>query len=109
MTSAKKPTDVGRVFRTKDYELKVSYLSGQFTRMWQRFHFFVALQTALVGGRTVFGDKGTIPLAIVGAVISAAWLIIGAEDRYLVRAYRQQADAAGKSSARCTLEGMDAE
>src|SRR6266566_7490202 len=34
-------TDAERAFRTKDYELKVSYLTGQFTRMWQRFQFFV--------------------------------------------------------------------
>jgi quinol monooxygenase YgiN len=102
-------TEAERAFRMKDYELKVGYLTGQFTRMWQRFQFFVALQTALVGGKTVFGDQATIPLAVVGAVISAAWFIIGAEDRYLVRSYRQEANDAARALARCTLEGMDAE
>src|SRR5205823_14091671 len=28
-------TDVERAFRTKDYELKANYLTGQSTRMWQ--------------------------------------------------------------------------
>jgi (4S)-4-hydroxy-5-phosphonooxypentane-2,3-dione isomerase len=95
--------DAARAFRLKDYELKVGYLTGQFTRMWQRFQFFVALQIALVGGKTLFGDKATIPLALVGAVISAAWFIIGSEDRYLVRAYRDQLNAAGNASAGSVL------
>jgi quinol monooxygenase YgiN len=109
LVSIQQMTDAERAFRMKDYELKVSYLTGQFTRMWQRFQFFVALQTALVGGKTVFGDKATIPLAVVGAVISAAWFIIGAEDRYLVRVYRQQANDAAKILARSAVEGADAE
>ena len=109
LASKEQITDVERSFRTKDYEIKVTYLNGQFTRMWQRFQFFVTIQTALVGGKAVFGDKSSMPLAIAGAVISIAWFIIGAEDRYLVTAYRLQADAAGKASARCMLGGADVE
>jgi hypothetical protein len=102
-------TDSERAFRTKDYELKVSYLTGQFTRMWQRFAFFVTLETALIGGKTALGDKPTVPLVIAGAVISAAWFIVGAEDRYLVTAYRLQADAAGNAAASCVLDESDAQ
>src|SRR6266849_2210392 len=98
-----------RTFHMKDYEMKVAYLNGQFTRMWQRFQFFVAIQTALVGGKTALGDKPTIPLVIAGAVISVAWFIIGSEDRYLVRAYRLQANAAGKASAHSMVNATDAE
>ena len=100
--------DIERAFRTKDYDLKANYLTGQFNRMWQRFQFFITIQTALVGGKTYFGEQGTIPLALAGAVISVAWFIIGAEDRYLVTVYRLQADAAGKASARCMLGESDA-
>ena len=91
-------------FALKDYELKVDYLNAQFTRMWQRFQFFITIQTVLVGGKAAFGDKTSIPLAIAGAVISAAWFVIGAEDRYLVRAYRSQVNAAGKTSASCVMD-----
>ena len=81
MADDKEITDAERAFRTKDYELKVAYLNGQFTRMWQRFQFFVTIQTALVGGKTAFAERSPIPLAIAGAVIRAAWFIIGAPDR----------------------------
>ena len=37
--------------------MKVGYLTAQFTRMWQRFQFFVALQTALVGGKKVKANE----------------------------------------------------
>src|SRR5262245_51472528 len=97
-----------RAFRTTDYNLKANYLTGQFNRMWQRFQFFITIQTALVGGKTYFGEQATIPLALAGAVISVAWFIIGAEDRYLVTVYRLQADAAGKASARCMLSEAEA-
>jgi (4S)-4-hydroxy-5-phosphonooxypentane-2,3-dione isomerase len=109
LTTRTTTTDIERAFRTKDYELKANYLTGQFNRMWQRFQFFITIQTALVGGKTVFGERATIPLALVGAVVSVVWFIIGAEDRYLVTAYRLQADDAGKASARCMLPRADAQ
>jgi hypothetical protein len=109
MTNCRMITDAERAFWMKDYELKVAYLNGQFTRMWQRFQFFVTIQTALIGGRTAFGAKSSVPLAIAGAIISVAWFIIGAEDRYLVRCYRLQANAAGKAYANCTISGTETE
>jgi hypothetical protein len=36
-------------------------------------------------------------------------VIIGAEERYLVRAYRLQLNAAGEASARCLLVATDAD
>jgi len=38
-------------FLQKDYELKITYLTNQFIRMWTRFNYFVAIETALVGGK----------------------------------------------------------
>lgn len=50
---AKKRFDV----TLKDYELKVAYLTDHFQRMWTRFNYFVVIEAALMGGRTIFGDK----------------------------------------------------
>jgi hypothetical protein len=84
----------------KDYELKVRYLSDQFARMWTRFNFFLTITSGLIGGRFVIGN-GSLnwQLALFGAVLAFIWYVFGAQDRYLVRAYRKSAQEAGRSLA----------
>jgi hypothetical protein len=84
-------------FVQKDYELKVAYLTNHFQRMWTRFNYFVVIEAALIGGKTVFGDKaiGT-PGLCFGAALSLLWYVMGAEDRFLTQVYRQQVIQAGK-------------
>ena len=87
-------------FLLKDYEIKVSYLSNHFQRMWTRFNFFVVIESALIGGRFIAGDgELTAELAIVGAVLSLVWYIFGAQDRWLVTRYRTQAEEAATKAA----------
>ena len=77
-------------FLVKDYELKVAYLTQQFSRMWTRFNYFVSIESALVGGKLILGNGKLSPeVAIVGAVVSLVWYVMGAEDRFLVRVYRK--------------------
>lgn len=70
--------------------------------MWTRFNYFVLIEAALIGGKTIFGDKqiGVAGLCF-GLTLSLVWYVMGAEDRYLVRVYRDQVmqAAAGLSSA----------
>jgi hypothetical protein len=76
-------------FLTKDYELKIKYLTDHFSRMWTRFNYFVGIESALAGGKLVFGDgKLSSEVAMVGAIVSLIWYVMGAEDRFLVRVYR---------------------
>lgn len=78
-----------RDFLVKDYELKVGHLTQHFGRMWTRFNYFVGIESALVGGKLIFGNGKLSPeIAIVGAVVSLIWYVMGAEDRFLVRVYR---------------------
>ncbi len=93
-----KVTTKQEAFLQKDYELKITYLTEQFTRMWNRFNYFVAIEAALVGGKFLI-PNGVLShaLAIVGALISALWYVMGAEDRYLVRLYRYQVEKAAKA------------
>jgi len=59
--------------------------------MWARFNYFVGIESALIGGKLVFGNGELSPqIAIVGAVVSLLWYIMGAEDRFLVRVYRDE-------------------
>lgn len=85
-------------FLLKDYELKIGYLTDQFARMWNRFNYFVAIEAALVGGKFLI-PNGVLSraFAIAGALISALWYVMGAEDRYLVRLYRYQVEKAAKA------------
>ena len=75
----------------KDYELKVRYLTDHFGRMWTRFNYFVGIESALIGGKLIFGNGKLSPeVAIIGAIVSLIWYVMGAEDRFLVRVYRKQ-------------------
>jgi hypothetical protein len=78
-------------FLVKDYELKVRYLTDHFSRMWTRFNYFVGIESALVGGKVIFGDgKLSLPVAGLGAAVALVWYLMGAEDRFLVELYRRQ-------------------
>src|SRR5438876_12390688 len=48
-------------FLQKDYELKITYLSDQFARMWNRFNYFVAIETALLGGKFLISTGALSP------------------------------------------------
>ena len=76
-------------FLVKDYDLKIGYLTQHFGRMWTRFNYFVGIESALVGGKLIFGNgKLSTEVAVVGAIVSLVWYVMGAEDRFLVRVYR---------------------
>lgn len=76
-------------FALRDYEMKVTYLTNHFQRMWTRFNYFVGIESALAGGKLIFGGgKLSTEVAIVGAIVSLIWYFMGAEDRFLVRVYR---------------------
>lgn len=82
-------------FALRDYELKITYLSNHFQRMWTRFNYFVVVEAALLGGRTIFGDKQLTVWGIAfGLGLSLIWYVMGAQDRYLVQVYRRQIEDA---------------
>ena len=91
-------------FAQKDYELKVRYLSDHYARMWTRFNFFMVANTAmvialckeLIEGRTLFNS---LPLLSAAAVLALWWYIFGAQDRYLVKAYRTEIGKVAKAFA----------
>jgi hypothetical protein len=88
-------------FLIKDYELKVRYLTDHFSRMWTRFNYFVGIESAVVGGKVIFGDgKLSRDVAILGAALSLIWYVMGAEDRFLVRTYREHVKDAAALVAR---------
>ena len=68
--------------------------------MWNRFNYFVAIESGLAGGKFLLGDsKMNQGVAILGTVLSLIWYVMGAEDRYLVRVYRKQVEDAGALAA----------
>lgn len=82
-------------FLQKDYEMKVRFLENHFGRMWTRFNFFMVATTALAlglfqglrDGKTL---AGSIPYPLAGALLALCWYVYGAQDRYLVEAYRAE-------------------
>jgi hypothetical protein len=95
-------------FFVKDYELKIKYLSDQFSRMWTRFNFFLTLESGLLGGKFIIGRGGldtTITLVLLS--ISIVWYVFGAQDRYLVGVYRTQVEeAANKIKDEVSDDGL---
>ncbi|MFZ3167957.1 MAG: hypothetical protein WA130_10115 [Candidatus Methanoperedens sp.] len=99
------PKDPIIEFLKKDYELKTNYLTAHLTRMWQRFNFFIALESALSVALFGFfkGNEGfshyAIITAVIGAVSSICWYIFGAQDRCLAALYRKHVKDAGEKIA----------
>jgi hypothetical protein len=53
-------------FSGKDYDLKIKYLTDHFSRMWARFDYIIGIESAIVGGKFVFGhEKLSREIAIV--------------------------------------------
>jgi hypothetical protein len=94
-------------FAQRDYEMKAAYLTNQFQRMWTRFNYFVVIESALIGGKTIFGDHaiGKAGLAF-GLGLSLVWYVMGAEDRFLVQLYREQLREAAKVLSDALWQGM---
>jgi hypothetical protein len=64
--------------------------------MWQRFNYFLVLETALFGGK-IYTEKDLelkTGLVVLGLFISVCWYVMGSEDRYLVRVYRKSIENA---------------
>ena len=94
------PIDGGRgpevlAFLQKDYEMRVRFLENHFARMWMRFNFFMVATTALTLGlfqglRDGKGLPASLPYPIAGTLLALCWYVYGAQDRYLVEAYRAE-------------------
>jgi hypothetical protein len=60
-------------------------------------NYFVAIETALVGGKVLIPNTiESRGLVVAGVLVSAVWYMMGAEDRYLVRLYRSQVKKAAQ-------------
>jgi len=57
--------------------------------MWTRFNYFVGIESALIGGKLIFGNGNlSREVPIIGVAVSLIWYIMGAEDHFLVLVYR---------------------
>lgn len=81
----------------EDYKLRVQYLVDQYTRMWNRFNYFLTLHTAISAGlfTLLASEKNdlkafTITIAVMGFIFAVFWYIFAAQDKYLVELYRKQ-------------------
>ncbi len=85
-------------FLLEDYKLKVGFLSNQYNGMWTRFNFFVTIETALIGGKFIFGGGAPGPaVGWVGFVLSLTWYFLGAQDSYLARLYQKHINLAAQA------------
>ena len=57
-----KPED----FVSKDYELKVRYLTDHFSHIWNRFNYLVEIESAMLAGMVLL-VSGKLSLGVVGA------------------------------------------
>jgi hypothetical protein len=75
----------------KDYDLKVRYLTDHFSRMWNRFNFFLAINSALFASSVNKDNTRYVWLLVaLGFAFSLLWNQFGATDNYLADLYRKQ-------------------
>lgn len=77
-------------FLQQDYRDKIQYLKDHFTRLWNRFNYFLTVQSALFGATVLSPDKFRWWVPIFAAVVCLLWYMFGVQDRYLVELYRAQ-------------------
>ncbi len=93
-----------RDFLIKDYSEKVQYLKDHFTRLWNRFNYFLTVQSALFGATLLSPEKYRCWIPIFGGLVCALWYVFGAQDRYLVDLYRKEIEkAVGQVRERISL------
>jgi len=87
-------------FLVDDYKLRTDYLTAHFSRMWTRFNFFLSIETGLIGVAFLASkdqwSRYAVVFALAGVLVSAAWYVFGAQDRYLVLLYRDQVKLAAR-------------
>jgi len=81
-------------FLIEDYWQKISYLKDHFTRLWNRFNYFLTIQSALFGATVLSPDKYRWWVPIFAALVCSLWYMFGAQDRYLVDLYRKEIEQA---------------
>lgn len=84
----------GLDFLKEDYWQKVQYLKDHFTRLWNRFNYFLTVQSALFGATVLSPEKYRWWVPIFAALVCALWYVFGAQDRYLVHLYRKEIEKA---------------
>ena len=100
-------------FYLKDYELKIQYLNSHFNRMWQRFNFFLVVEMGLSAAIWTLSNKCqdskyVSVVIVVGFLSSICWYVFGAQDRFLVEAYRTAVEDSGsKISEKLGIEKYD--
>lgn len=77
-------------FLKQDYWQKIQYLKDHFTRLWNRFNYFLTVQSALFGATVLSPDKYRWWVPLFAALVCILWYIFGAQDRFLVELYRKQ-------------------
>ena len=94
----------GLDFLKEDYWQKVQYLKDHFTRLWNRFNYFLTVQSALFGATLLSPEKYRCWIPIFGSLVCALWYVFGAQDRYLVDLYRKEIEkAVGQIRERISL------
>ena len=81
-------------FLKEDYWQKIQYLKDHFTRLWNRFNYFLTVQSALFGATVLSPERYRWWVPLFAALVCVLWYIFGAQDRYLVELYRQQIEQA---------------
>ena len=89
-TSDEKLASARLAFLIEDYWQKVQYLKDHFTRLWNRFNYFLTIQSALFGAVVLSPGEYRPAVPLFAALVCILWYIFGAQDRYLVELYRKE-------------------
>jgi len=90
-----------------DYKQKCDQLHNHLLSMWPRFNFILTFQGLLAGASTLKGGDITtlaMPIQTIGFLTSVVWYCLSANDRYLVKIYREHVRTAFDTMKRFLAE-----
>ncbi|MBQ5726755.1 MAG: hypothetical protein IIV58_04770 [Alistipes sp.] len=85
----------------RDYVRKVEQLHRHLLSIWTRFNFFITFEGLIISANFISDNKTftkdlSIWVRILGLLTAVIWYCFSANDRYLVKIYRNHVDEAHK-------------
>ena len=82
-------------FIERDYVRKIEQLHRHLLSIWTRFNFFITFEGLIISANFISSkNQMSIWVSVLGLITSIIWYCFSANDRYLVKVYRNHVEEA---------------